>query len=221
MQKIMIAIFMLSALLACTPSTNIRQPLSVRPQEPKTATFNNGAIYQAGYGERPLFEDKRARNVGDTIVIVIAEVTSASGKSSSGADHSGSFNATTPAFAGSAAAQKIFSPITVTGSSAGKLSNKSDSASNNTFSGTITATVIELLANGNLLVSGEKQVAINHAHEYVRFSGVVNPATISGNNTVVSTQVADAQIEYKGANKIDLSAIGSMLSRVFMSVMPF
>ena len=78
-----------------------------------------------------------------------------------------------------------------------------------------------MLTNGNLLVSGEKQVAINQANEYIRFSGVVTPYTITGSNTVLSTQVADAHIEYKGANHIDMSVVMSMLGRVFLSVLPF
>ena len=51
-------------------------------------------------------------------------------------------------------------------------------------------------ANGNLLVSGEKQIGINQGTEFIRFSGVVNPRTVTGSNTVPSTQVADARIEY-------------------------
>jgi flagellar L-ring protein precursor FlgH len=86
-------------------------------------------------------------------------------------------------------------------------------------------TVIDVLANGNLLVSGEKQVALNNSDEFIRFSGVVNPATITGANSVQSTQVADARIEYKSAgamNEIinDAQSLG-LLGRFFMSVLPF
>ncbi len=208
-------------LAGCTPATNIKHPLTASPVEKKVVAANNGAIFQVGQSERPLFEDRRARNVGDVLTIVIAETTAASGKSSSSAEHSGSFEAAVPTLTGSPGARGFLNPYGITGKSSGDLSNKSDSAGNNTFSGTITVTVIEVLANGNLLVSGEKQVAINQANEYIRFSGVVNPNTITGSNSVQSTQVADAHIEYKGANKIDLSTVMSMLGRVFLSVLPF
>ncbi len=210
---------MLLMLAGCIPSTNIKQPLTARPVERAALFSDNGAIFHPGHNERPLFEDRRARNVGDVLTINIAETTAASGKSSSGAEHSGSVSVLTPSITRNGV-DKI-DVIGVAGSSSGKLSNKNDSAGNNTFSGTITVTVIEVLANGNLLVSGEKQIAINQANEYIRFSGVVNPNTISGSNTVQSTKVADAHIEYKGANKIDLSVIASMLGRVFLSVLPF
>ena len=107
------------------------------------------------------------------------------------------------------------------GSSSVKSGSTSDSSGSNTFSGAITVTVTEVLPNGNLRVAGEKQVAIKLSEEYVRFSGVVNPATISGTNTVQSTQVADVHVEYKGANNIDTAAVFSMFNRIFFSVLPF
>ena len=82
-------------------------------------------------------------------------------------------------------------------------------------------TVVEVLANGNLLVSGEKQVSIRQSQKYVRFSGVVNPNTITGGNTVQSTQVADLRVEYKGATRIDLAAVTSMIGNFFLSIFPF
>ena len=82
-----------------------------------------------------------------------------------------------------------------------------------------------MLANGNLLVSGEEQIALNQSDEFIRFSGVVNPTSISGTNTVSSTQVADAHIEYKNAGAMnevinDARSLG-FLGRFFQSVMPF
>ena len=204
---------------ASAPSTSIHQPMTARPAEQKAATSpRNGAIFQTGQNEFLLFEDRHARNVGDILTINIAEVTSASEKSSSNAQHSGNIAANT---SNVPHASMLLKPFGVNGSSSGTLANKSDSAGNNTFSGTLTVTVAEVLPNGNLLVGGEKQVAIGHANEYIRFSGVVKPSTISGNNTVQSTQVADAHIEYKGATHVDQSAIMSMMSRVFLSVLPF
>ena len=102
-----------------------------------------------------------------------------------------------------------------------KFSGKGESAANNTFTGTITCTVIEVLPNGNLLVSGEKLVAINQGEEFIRFSGVVNPAQISAANAVSSTQVADARIEYKANSAIDSAQVMGWMARVFMTVLPF
>lgn len=212
------AVMLLTGCANNVPSTNVHQPMTARATEKPALVAHNGAIFQAGRSERPLFEDRRARNVGDVLTITISEVTSASEKSSSNASHTGT---TTPNATVGSVRPLILNPLGVSGTASASLANKSDSAGNNTFSGTITTTVIEVLPNGNLLVSGEKQVAINQSNEFVRFSGVVNPATISGSNTVRSTQVADVHVEYKGSTNIDKSAVMSMFSRLFLSVLPF
>lgn len=221
----------LAALAGCasTPSTRIQQPMTAKPFEQKAAALQNGAIYQAGVNERPLFEDRRARNVGDILTIVISEATSASEKTSSNAEHSGSISALTPNITGNlhggsataATPVEMLASLGTSGESSGKLANKGDTAGSNTFTGTIAVTVIEVLPNGNLLVGGEKQVAIGQSDEFIRFSGVVNSASITGSNTVQSTQVADVHLEYKGTSSVDRSAITSMFSRMFLSVVPF
>ncbi len=227
MQKLSVWCAGISALLllaGCTPSTTIQQPLTARPIERKTAPLDNGSIFQAGSSERPLFEDRRPRNVGDVLIINIAETTSASEKSSSNLDNSGSINVTTPTVTGGVLPHAVGEPVGsfgVVGGSSMKNASKSDNAGNNSFSGTITVTVVEVLANGNLVVSGEKQVSIRNAQKFVRFSGVVNPNTITGSNTVQSTQVADVRVEYKGATNIDMSSVTSMFGNFFMSIFPF
>ncbi len=209
---------------ACTPSTSIQQPLTARPLERKAPPLDNGAIFQAGSGERPLFEDRRPRNVGDVLIINIAETTTASEKSSSNMDSSGSINVATPTVTGGMLPHVLGEPVgqaSIVGGSSLKNASKSDNAGNNSFTGTITVTVVEVLPNGNLVVSGEKQVAIRNAQKFVRFSGVVNPNTITGSNTVQSTQVADVRVEYKGATNIDMSSVTSMFGNFFLSIFPF
>ena len=204
---------LVSSLAACVPSTSIKQPLTALPASANPVAANNGAIFQAGVNDYPIFEDRRARHVGDVLTINIVETTAASGKSGHDDSNTGNLAITAPSMVGLTGG--------VTGSSSVKSGSASDSSGSNTFSGSITVTVTEVLANGNLRVAGEKQVAIKLSEEYVRFSGVVNPATISGTNTVQSTQVADVHVEYKGANNIDSAAFFSMLNRVFYSVLPF
>jgi flagellar L-ring protein precursor FlgH len=89
------------------------------------------------------------------------------------------------------------------------------------FTGTITVTVIEVLPNGNLLVSGEKQVAIGHGQEYIRLSGIVNPYFVNAANTIASSQVADARIEYKESGAISEAQVIGWLARFFLTVLPF
>jgi flagellar L-ring protein precursor FlgH len=198
-------------LVGCVPSTNIREPLTAAPASARSAPPPaNGSIFQAGVNDRPLFEDRRARRVGDVVTISIVETTAATGKSGVTQENTGSLAVTTPAITGG-----------LSGSSSVKTGIKNDASGSNTFTGTLTATVTEVLPNGNLRVAGEKQVSIRYADEYVRFYGVVNPDDISGTNSVLSTKVADVHLEYKGATNLDGAAVTSMFARIFTTVLPF
>ena len=216
---------LLLAACAVTPPASVHQPLSARPAPPPAAAPVNGAIYQAqyagqpGYANRPLFEDRRARAVGDILTININETTAASKKSGSTAARSGSNDMSVSGLFGLPGKSLLGSNLTA--NSASSFEGKGDSASNNAFTGIITVTVIEVLPNGNLLVSGEKQIGINQGSEFVRFSGVVNPSTVASGNTVSSTQVADARIEYRGNGYIDEAQTMGWLARFFLSFLAF
>ena len=201
------------------PPTNVHQPMSARPQPLPEKTVANGSIYKAESARLTLFEDRRARYVGDTLNILIEEKTNAAKKSSSSASRSGKASASVPTIFGLPG--KTFQGTTLDASSSNTFAGKGDSGSNNLFTGNIAVTVIEVLANGNLLVSGEKQVAIDQGTEYIRFSGVVNPTSINGSNVVSSTKVADARIEYKGTGYIDEAQTMGWLARFFLTVLPF
>ena len=215
------------ALTACaiTPPSNVHQPMSARPTSALVGTPANGAIYQAqyagqpGYSHRPLFEDRRARAVGDVLTININETTAASKKSGSTASRTSGNDTSVSAVAGLPG--KGLQGMNLATNSASSFEGKGDSASNNVFTGTITVTVIEVLPNGNLLVSGEKQIGINQGSEFVRFSGTVSPAVVSAGNAVSSTQVADVRVEYRGNGYQDEAQTMGWLQRIFLSVNPF
>jgi len=100
-------------------------------------------------------------------------------------------------------------------------SGKGEAANNNVFTGNITVTVIDVYPNGNLLVSGEKQLAIGHEQEYVRVSGVINPSFVDVSNTVASSNIADARIEYKSSGQVSDGQVMGWLARFFLTAMPF
>ncbi|MCA1937787.1 MAG: flagellar basal body L-ring protein FlgH [Dechloromonas sp.] len=207
-------------LAACTtvPPTNVHQPMTVRPEARPVLATGNGAIYQAG-NSRPLFEDRRARFVGDTITVKITENTSASKKASNNLTRSGSQSASVTAFAGLPVGG--LNGLDLSANSATNFAGKGDAANNAVFTGNLTVTVIDVLPNGNLLVSGEKQIAIGTEQEFIRVSGVVNPAFVDFSNTVDSAKIADARIEYKSSGQIADGQVMGWLARFFLSVLPF
>jgi flagellar L-ring protein precursor FlgH len=208
-----------SGCVTTTPTTSVHQPVSVRPAAVRPAPAADGAIYSAGYSAGFLFEDRRARNVGDTLTIVIQEKTDASKKSNTNTGRASNNSFAVNALRGLPG--KSFLGSELGANSSFSFDGKGESASNNEFIGTITVTVTEVLANGNLLVSGEKQVGINQGSEFIRLSGVVNPVHLTAANTVQSTLIADARIEYRGSGAVAENQQTGWLTRFFLNVLPF
>lgn len=211
---------LLAGLAGCgtVPDTITVQPSGARPQPVAVATPpTSGAIFQAS-SYRPMFEDHRARMVGDMLTVTINERTSAGKEADASASKSGTVSASAPNVFG--LAPGLTRRLSASASASGEYEEEATTNSSNTFSGTLTVTVIDVLPNGNLVVSGEKQIALDKGSEFVRFSGVVNPTTIRAGNVVSSAQIADVRAEYRTNSKIDRAQMGVMLTRFFLSVLP-
>lgn len=207
------------ALAACgtTPSSITQGPTTARPVATASAAPANGAIFQAA-SYRPLFEDRRARAVGDTLTIAISEKTQAGKSASSSGSKNGSVDASVGALGGLSAT--TLGKLAVNAGSAIDYDDATDAASSNSFNGNLTVTVVEVLPNGNLVVAGEKQVALDKGTEYIRLSGVVAPDTLVAGNVVPSAKVADARIEYRSSARLDRAEVMSWLARAFLSFIP-
>lgn len=200
---------------AIVPDSIVQLPPTAKPKRASLPPATSGAIFQSA-AYRPLLEDRRARLVGDTMTITINEKTSAGKAAGSSASKTGSITAAIPNIFGS-----NIKELGATASSSDKYEDKGAITSSNNFTGTIGVTVVDVLENGNLVVSGEKQVSLDKGVEYVRFSGVISPDTIQTGNIVSSTQVADARVEYRTNSRVDMAEFVSSLSRFFLSVVPF
>jgi len=210
----LLMVLSLGVLSACsyTPTSVVEQPTTARAPRIEPPAANTGAIYNSR-GHRALFEDRKPRGVGDIITINIQENTIANKSTNSGGSKDGEVSTSLSSLFGSAV------PSATISSEAGtSYSDSSTANTSNLFSGSITTTVVEVLPNGYFLVSGEKQVAFDKGTEYVRFSGVINPDTVTIGNNVLSTQVADARIEYRTAAKLDAAEVANAFSRFFLSL---
>lgn len=200
-----------------TPKVEVAQPTSALPAPQPAPTVNNGAIFQASQ-YRPLFEDHRARLVGDTITVMIVEKVSATQTSTSTVDKSGKVDAgfTALPFLSS----NSFNRASATGTGSNTFAGKGTTENSNDFSGTITATVTGVLSNGHLLIAGEKQIGVNQNVDVLRFSGQVDPRAIQPGNTVASAQIANVRIEQRGrGQQADAQAMG-WLGRFFLNILP-
>jgi flagellar L-ring protein precursor FlgH len=204
------------------PDPVVTGPLSALPAAPAMPeAVPDGAIYQpAAYGSYPLFEDRRPRNVGDIVTVVIQEKTNAAKNVQTSTDRGGKAGfeaAANPALLPDLLGARQSFDMQGGNTASGKGSSRAD----NMFAGTLTTTVVDVLPNGNLRIAGDKQMAINRGSEHIRFSGVVDPRSISGNNTVLSTQVADARIEFRSKGTMDEVQHMGWLQRFFLNISPF
>ena len=148
----------------------------------------------------------------------IVEKVSASQKSTSSIDKSGQVGAGITAL-------PFFNPnsfgrASVSGASTNSFAGKGSTENTNDFSGTITATVLEVLPNGHLLIAGEKQIGVNHNVDVLRFSGQVDPRAIQPGNSVASALIANVRIEHRGRGAQDEAQGMGWLSRFFLNVLP-
>ena len=203
--------------LYSVPHVDVAGSPKIRPQAVVLPTVNNGAIFQA-VQYRPLFEDHRARLVGDTINVQIVEKVAASQTSTSSINKAGTVAAGVTALPG--ISPGAFGRATANASSNQGFAGKGSTENTNDFSGTITSVVTEVLPNGHLLITGEKQIGVNQNVDVLRFSGQVDPRAIQPGNTVASAQIANVRIDHRGRGAAaDANGIG-WLGRFFLNVLP-
>ncbi len=199
------------------PRVDVADTAPVEPAAPAPVKAAHGAIFQlASY--RPLFEDHRARHVGDILVIAIEEKISASQSANSTVEKTGGLDASISALPG--ISPKAFARGTAAANSSNTFEGKGSTDASNDFKGTITATVTRVLPNGHLIISGEKQIGVNSNVDVLRFSGQVDPRSIKPGNTVSSTQVANVRLEHRGRGAQAEAQVIGWLARVFLSVLP-
>jgi flagellar L-ring protein precursor FlgH len=180
-----------------------------------------GAIFASG-GEVSLFEDLRARRVGDVVTIELRESTSATKSASTKTQKDSSVEIPGPTLLGRPVTANG-TPILETSIAAEReFDGAGSSSQSNKLTGNLTAVVVARLPNGNLVVRGEKWLRLNQGDEYVRVTGVVRPIDIGTDNIVGSDRVADARISYGGRGVVANSNKPGWLDRFFNSpVMPF
>ena len=219
----------IALLAACTNTIPPRDPeyAATRPAAPATSMVEaTGSIYQAGNG-LSLFEDPKARRVGDVLTIHLVESTNASKSASTSTKKQDNVQIADPMLFGTSVvwnapqrapfANKQNLNLSATLNSDQQFKGDAGSSQKNSLTGDLSVTVAEVLANGNLVVRGEKQIGINQGSEQVQLSGIVRPQDIQADNSVLSTQVADARISYGGKGALADANSHGWLTRFFLS----
>lgn len=211
-----LVIFAAFALAACS-SAPLREDYAVPPEAiaapPPPA---DGSIYSSAQ-HIALFEDRKARQVGDVLTVLLVEKTDAKKSAASNTRKETSVGIDGPTLFGR--------PVTVGGTPVLEtriggeqaFSGSGGATQSNALSGSVSVLVVRVLPNGNLLVRGEKQLELNQGSETVAIEGIVRPADIAGDNTVRSDRVANARIYYAGRGAIADANTQGWLARFFAS----
>lgn len=170
--------------------------------DPKQPRHVNGAIYNAET-VLPLFETPRARHVGDIVTVILIEKTDAQKRAITRQRKNEKTQLVNASFLGR--------PIALGGGysfdfdldAKRQFEGEGQSVQNNKLAGSISVTVAKVLANGNMVVQGEKWLHINQGSEYVRLSGMIRPQDIRPDNSITSDRIANARISYGGTGQIN------------------
>lgn len=217
----------------CMSNTAKRDPdyAAVRPVAVPEQEKADGTIFNAGTNIS-LFEDYRARRVGDILTVRLEEQTEAEKETETIIKKNNSNGITNPTVFGSTPEFDLPSgfPLVSTDNnnlefsleSKSDFKGQGDSDQSNKLTGDISVSVVEVLPNGNLVIRGEKVISINQGNEYLRISGMISPRDLDANNSISSKRVADAQIAYVGDGPTNDANVVGWLSRFFVSsLMPF
>lgn len=190
---------------------------------------NQGSIF--GQGENPLFSDQKAMYVHDIVTVVISETASSSNtgsknlvKSENSALGGGIFSSAggaNGAVSGAISGLNGFTDIGYNTASESSYVGSGSAVKDARFTTTITARVVKVLQNGNLFISGSREILIDDQKQIVEVSGVVRPYDIDHRNTVNSSQMSDAKILYKTQGDVDRATQQGWGTKIIQAAWPF
>ncbi|MSN25024.1 MAG: flagellar biosynthesis protein FlgH [Geobacter sp.] len=213
------------ALTGCAVEKTHVKTAGYDEQLPKPAAdYSNGSIWQASAGG--LTEDLKAHRRGDILTIVITETASASKEAKTDTSRGSSVNAGIPNFMGLQTAGLLKNNIgdlskliSASVDSSYKGSGSTSRAEN--LKATMTAKVIDVLPNGNMLIEGRRNIKVNNEDQEIILEGTVRPRDIGADNVINSIYIADARISYAGRGIISDRQSPGWLMNIIDKVWPF
>lgn len=229
--KLGIALFGLVALAGCgprhiqafTPRHRIYEP-GAYAQLDASARPSNGSLFSEANGG--WIEDTRAVRVGDFVVIKIDEKSNAKGNSTTNLSQDSSTTGGANALLGLVPAlQKAYPDIDPTKlidmASKSSFAGAGDTQRNGELTGSIAVRVSKEMPNGDLFLEGTKVVMINNEEYHLYISGLVRRVDIGQDDTIASSRIADAQIEFTGRGDIADQQRKGWLSKLVETINPF
>lgn len=175
------------------------------------------SLYRDGAPGASLFADLKARAVNDIVTVLIVEQSSTSRTANTTTSTDSSRTAAVNEFPGlgrqsATSALREHTKFDIAGKSAHQGKGSIDRSDK--VSGQIAARVVKVLANGNLVIEGRRAVLVNQETQIITISGTVRTQDISGANTILSSQVADAEVQLVGKGVLDEAQNPGILFRI-------
>ncbi len=202
-------------LLSACAGKQIPTPVIPEPETPK-ATSTEGSLWPGQNGPNMLFADNKALRVGDIVTVYLVENVRALNTTT---NRTSSQTNDTLGITNNSDTSNAFTTMGLTGGK--EYRGSGNSSRNDALTATVSAMVTEVFANGNMKVEGRRKMKINNEDQFVYVSGIVRQEDINFDNTILSTKMANAEIQYDGEGDLDNSNRGGWGSRLFKSIWPF
>lgn len=199
--------------------TNTPEFAPVYPAPPSAKQQSTGAIFTGRQGDN-WFGRGVTYQVGDIVTVLLNESTQAQRRQSTNVSRESANDLITPGLVAKLPGSSLISTLKTDGATI-ESEGIGETGQRASLTGAITATVVEVLANGNLVIRGEKQLALSEGAEAIQISGIVRPTDISPNNTVQSRRLANAQIAYRGTGDLANAAKPGWGTNALMRFWPF
>ena len=192
---------------------------------------STGSIF--GQGENPLFADHKAMHVNDIVRVVISETSSSSLSGSKDLTKKDevslgglSFGATGGNNAVNARVTNVNGLTQITGVSTAigtdnTFSGSGKATKDASFTTTVTARIVKVLANGNYFISGKREILVDEQKQTIQISGVIRPYDIDQFNKIDSAQMSDAKILYKTQGDVDRATEQGWGTAIIQAIWPF
>lgn len=201
-----------------TPKPGDARYSPVMPLSQPQGVSAQGSIFASGAGIS-LWEDKRARRIGDIITLMLDERTVSSKSNTTAIDKDDKNDMGVTSLLGTEAATSMFGGLdmTVTTDNSREFAGDAGSDQSNRLQGQISVTVADVLPNGVLVVRGEKWMTFSQGDEFIRIEGLLRPSDVNPDNSALSTRLADARITYSGTGALAEAQKQGWASRFFNS----
>ncbi len=223
-EKISVAVGMglFLSLFGCSGLMKETKPLENVPPaylQPADLHPSEGSLWTSDQSRTFFFQDTRARHVGDIVTVHVIENASGTKNAATKSGRTSTLAATTSALLGLPASR--VQRLGATGSFADAFDGSGATSRSGTLTADITAVVTSVFPNGNMAIEGKREVLINNEKELISLSGIIRPEDIGSRNTILSTYISEAKIEYSGSGVLNDKQGPGWLIRILDWIWPF